>query len=59
MFGDVSALCAMGLITLSLFGMGLLPLVYVVVLSSREAPARRVERLLKAVAVLLRAWRRK
>ena len=57
MFGDVSAFCALGLIALTLLGVGVLPLLYLVVLGGREAPVRRVERLLKALAVPVRAWR--
>lgn len=59
MFGDVSAFCVLGLIALTLLGVGVLPLLYLVVLGGRDAPVRRVERLLKALAVPLRAWRRK
>ena len=55
MFGDVSAFCALGLIALTLLGVGVLPLLYLVVLGGREAPVRRVERLLKALAVPVRA----
>lgn len=60
MFGDVSAFCALGfIIAITIVAVGVLPLVYIVVLIDRESPARRIEGLLKALAAVLRALRRK
>lgn len=57
--GNIPWFCALAIVAVTIFVVGVLPLVYIVVLSDREAPARRVMGMLRALAVPLRAWRRK